>query len=188
MPYLVPAPGAPEPTQTAVVAPVPAVADLVEEHRLALDASAGWGVPAHVTVLYPFVKPADVTRDVLAGLSAAARRVSAFECRFEHTRWFGEEVLWLDPEPAEPFRRLTTITWQAFPDFPPYGGQFEEVIPHLTIADGSRGGLPARQAAERAVRTWLPRSATIDRVLLIAGAQAPNSWRLLAEVPLPPTL
>jgi 2'-5' RNA ligase len=144
-------------------------------------------VPAHVTVLYPFVHPADVTPDVLAGLTAAVCRVSAFECRFEQTRWFGEEVLWLDPEPAEPFRRLTTIIWRAFPGFPPYGGRYEQVIPHLTIADGCRGGLPARQAAEQAVRTGLPRSATIDRVLLIAGAQAPNSWRLLSEVPLPPT-
>jgi hypothetical protein len=182
MPFLIPARDAPHPTRTAVIAPVPAVADLVEEHRLKLDASAGWGVPAHVTVLYPFVDPAAVVPDLLTRLAAATRLVSAFDCRFEQTRWFGEEVLWLQPEPPEPFRRLTTVIWQAFPDFPPYAGRYAEVIPHLTIADGSRGGLAARQAVEQAVRTGLPRPATIDRLLLIAGTQAVNSWRQLSEV------
>jgi 2'-5' RNA ligase len=84
------------------------VADaLVERHRQHLDAAATWGVPAHVTVLYPFVEPARVNDDLVATLATAARCVASFGCRFERTRWFGEDVLWLDPNPAEPFRRLT---------------------------------------------------------------------------------
>jgi 2'-5' RNA ligase len=82
------------------------VADsLVERHRQHLDAAATWGVPAHVTVLYPFVEPAQVNDDLVATLVRAARSVASFECRFERTRWFGDDVLWLDPNPAEPFRR-----------------------------------------------------------------------------------
>lgn len=45
------------PTQTAVIVPVPAAEALVGSHRRRLDRAAGWGVPAHVTVLYPFLHP-----------------------------------------------------------------------------------------------------------------------------------
>jgi hypothetical protein len=56
------------------------VADsLVERHRQHLDAAATWGVPAHVTVLYPFVEPAQVDDDLVATLVRAARCVASFE-------------------------------------------------------------------------------------------------------------
>jgi hypothetical protein len=44
-------------------------------------------------------------------------------------------VLWLDPEPAEPFRRLTHAVWRAWPQRPPYSGAYAEVTPHLTVAE-----------------------------------------------------
>ncbi len=37
--------------------PVPAVEPLVARYRDRFDAAAGGGVPAHITVLYPFVEP-----------------------------------------------------------------------------------------------------------------------------------
>ena len=55
--YLNPAQDAPAPTETAVIAAVPKAEPVVSEHRQQLDVAAGWGVPAHVTVLYPFVAP-----------------------------------------------------------------------------------------------------------------------------------
>ena len=45
-------------------------------------------------------------------------------------------VLYLDPEPASGFQRLTAAIVERWPDAPPYGGAFEEVIPHLTVAHG----------------------------------------------------
>ena len=181
MPHLSPASDAPPPTQTAVIVPVPAAEPLVSRHRRHLDAAASWGVPAHVTVLYPFVEPAEVDDDLIATLAAALSAVSAFDCRFARTRWFGQDVLWLDPEPAGPFRALTTSVWDAFPDHAPYGGAHDEVVPHLSIAERRLGSLPAVQGADQAVNTGLPLSTSIDTVLLIAGTQAPNSWRLLHE-------
>lgn len=182
--HLSPAPDAPAPTQTAVIAPVPAAEPLVGEHRQSLDPAAAWGVPAHVTVLYPFVEPAAVTEYLIATLAAAVDSVNAFDCRFLRTRWFGEDVLWLDPEPAQPFRQLTTAVWGAFPQHPPYGGTHDDVIPHLTVAERRLAGLPPVQAADQAVQRGLPLSTRIQRVLLIAGAQAPSSWRILHELPL----
>ena len=182
VPYLSPASDAPAPTQTAVIAAVPVADSLVGRHRQHLDAGATWGVPAHITVLYPFVEPARVNDELVATLATAARCVASFECRFERTRWFGEDVLWLDPNPAEPFRRLTEAVGAAFPECPPYGGAFDEVVPHLTVAERRFADLATLKGVERDVLAGLPLVAPIERFLLIAGTQAPNSWTILSEL------
>jgi hypothetical protein len=41
--------------------------------------------------------------------------------------WFGQEVVWLVPQPAGPFRALTRAVAAAFPDYPPYDGYDERV-------------------------------------------------------------
>ncbi len=184
MQYLCPVVDAPAPTHTAVIAPVVEADSLVGDYRQRLDAAAGWGVPAHVTVLYPFVEPMALDGFVLATLRAAAASVDAFTCRFRRTRWFDEDVLWLDPEPAEPFRELTAAVSEAFPQHPPYGGAHADVVPHLTVAERRLADLDAVRAADHAIRPGLPLVTTIERVLVIAGTQAPRSWRTLAELPL----
>jgi hypothetical protein len=50
------------------------------------------------------------------------------ECRFAGTQWFGEDVLWLAPEPSAPFLALTAAVHATFPHYPPFGGAFAEVI------------------------------------------------------------
>ena len=182
--YLTPAPDAPAPTETAVIAAIPEADPLVSRHRQHLDGADDWGVPAHVTVLGPFVPPPALTPDVIATLAAATASVRAFDCHFRSTGWFGQDVVWLDPEPGEPFRRLTAAVWDAFPQYPPYRGAYDDVVPHLTIAERRLGDLDALQAAERAVQAALPLRVRVESVLLIAGAEAPSSWRIVHELPL----
>jgi len=98
---------------------VPAAEPVVAEHRRRLDPAAAWGVPAHVTVLYPFVDPSAVDEHVLALVAEAVIPVHAFECAFARSRWFGQDVLWLDPDPAQPFRDLTAAVSTAFPNIGP---------------------------------------------------------------------
>jgi 2'-5' RNA ligase len=167
------------PTQTAVIVPVPAAEASVAEHRRRLDHSAGWGVPAHLTVLYPFLAPRAVDAESLAALSTAIGSVDAFECTFRRTARFGTEVLWLAPEPEEPLRQLTLAVWRAFPDYPPYGGVHDDIQPHLTVAERALGGPGALDAAEADLAPRLPISQHIDHVLLIAGSTEPRSWRTL---------
>jgi 2'-5' RNA ligase len=187
VPHLKPASGAPAPTHTALIAPVPAAEPVVAELRRRLDAAAAWGVPAHVTVLYPFIDPAEVDERVIALVAEAMAPVPAFECSFARSRWFGQDVLWLDPEPARPFRDLTTAVSTAFPEHPPYGGAHDDVVPHLTVAERRLADLPAVQAAEHAVQAGLPVTTRIDRVLLMAGAEADSSWRVLHQFTLAST-
>lgn len=119
----------PEPTETTVIVPVPDAEPVVAGYRTRFDAAATWGVPAHVTVLYPFVPPARLDRQVIDQLQRLLREVPAFDCVFTECGWFGDEVLWLAPEPVGVFRALTARVFAAFPDFPPYGGQFDDVLP-----------------------------------------------------------
>jgi 2'-5' RNA ligase len=182
--YLTPERDAPSPTETAVIASIPEAESLVGEHRRRLDAAAAWGVPAHVTVLGPFVPPTAINVQVIQTLAAVTAPVRSFDCRFAGTGWFGQDVLWLAPEPAEPFLQLTAAIWDAFPQYPPYGGAYDEVVPHLTVAERRLGDLAALLAAERAAQPALPFSVHIESLLLIAGAHAPSSWRIVHELPL----
>lgn len=175
----------PRPTQTAVLVIVPEVEPVVAQHRAHLDGAAGWGVPAHVTVLYPFVDPDQVDAQVLERLAAAVGTVPAFDVAFRRTAWFDEDVLWLAPDPARPFRDLTDAVVAAFPDHPPYGGAYDGSTPHLTVGERRLGDVAALQRAERDVSASLPLQARVNRVHLLTGADAPNSWSVLQEVPLP---
>ena len=49
-----------EPELSAVIVPVPEVEPPVRDLRRELDPSAAGGVPAHVTVMYPFLAPRTV--------------------------------------------------------------------------------------------------------------------------------
>jgi 2'-5' RNA ligase len=169
-------------TETAVIVSVPAAEPLVGRHRKRLDRAAAWGVPAHVTILYPFVPPPALDDDVLVRLSAAIRSVPRFEARWVAPRWFGEDVLWLAPEPDEPFRALTSAVAGAFPAHPPYGGQFEDVVPHLTVGD--TGTVEGLREAERQIAPHLPISMQVATAELWSGDYTPHSWQPVTSLPL----
>ena len=72
--------------------------------------------------------------------------------------------------------------WRAFPQHPPYGGGYDAVVPHLTIAEQLLADMPTLLAVERAAQSGLPLVAHIESVQLIAGTQAPNCWRIVKEL------
>lgn len=92
------APTFPEATETAVIIPIASAENAVSKHRLRLDVAASEGVPAHVTVLFPFVPPIEVDDEVIARLAAVFAATSAFDCNFDRCAWFGDAVLWLAPD------------------------------------------------------------------------------------------
>ena len=176
-----------EPTETAVVVLVPEAEPVVAPYRLGLDRAAAWGVPAHVTVLYPFLEPARLDEDVLDRLGAAVRGVPAFEATLAAVGWFGDEVAWLAPDPVADaaFRALTAAAYDAFPDHPPYGGAHEDVVPHLTLGESAVAGLAAVRAAEHAVSPKLPVRTRVREVAVLAGAEVAGSWSVVHRIALP---
>jgi hypothetical protein len=164
-------------TETALVVLVPEAEPIVADHRLRHDPAAADGVPAHVTVLYPF--PAHVDEASVAAVAAIAAAVPTFDVTFRTTARFPGVVLYLDPEPAAPFRELIARCTATFPDWPPYGGTFPDPIPHLTVADGV--STATADALDAEVRAGLPITSRIDRLTLIAG---PPPWRVVRHFPL----
>ncbi|GIF02500.1 2'-5' RNA ligase family protein [Actinoplanes siamensis] len=170
-----------EPTHSALIVPVPEAEPVVAGLRARLDRSASWGVPAHITVIFPFLPPEQLSPPVLAAIRLIAAGVPGFYLSLDRVGWFGDSVLWLSPSPAEPFRELTNRLAVRFPRARPYGGQFTEVVPHLTVGQDSPG--LAQVAAQ--VETRLPIHARVTSLHLITGRPEPgDGWQTLTDFPL----
>jgi 2'-5' RNA ligase len=133
---------------SAVIVRVPIPAPL-ERLRRRWDRAAGLGVPSHVTLLFPFLDATALDGAARRTIADVAAGVAPFTVRFERIGRF-PNVLYLAPEPADPFRRLTFELAAKFPDHPPYGGAFDDVIPHLTIAWNAEAPFEAIAGAVRA--------------------------------------
>jgi 2'-5' RNA ligase superfamily len=119
-------------SRTALIIEVPEAEAAVRDIRLQHDSSAAHGVPAHVTVLFPFADSREIEHEPLAELFKAHPRFDFVLDRVE--RW-SDGIVWLHPEPSRPFEQLTAAVWRRWPDYPPYEGSIDVVIPHLTISE-----------------------------------------------------
>ncbi len=120
--------------ESALIIAVPEAEPIIRGWRERFDWSAGVSVPAHITIDYPFIPPDKLTPEVLADLREFFAQFAAFEFTLSETRRF-PTVLYLAPSPDVPFKALTQAAVERYPDYPPYGGEYAEWIPHLTIAD-----------------------------------------------------
>lgn len=100
------------------------------------DPSAAHGMPAHITALYPFLAVDQLTEGVVAQLTALCEGLPVLDVQFQRTNRRFPSVLYLDPDPADGLRQLTTAIASTWPQAPPYCGRFDQVIPHLTVAQG----------------------------------------------------
>lgn len=160
--------------QSALIIEVPEAEPAVARCRQHFDASAALDIPAHITVLAPFMPPAAIGPAELAGLAHLLAPVGRFPFKLSHTGWFGHDVLWLGPREPAPFRALTSRVYQAFPAFPPFGGRFDEVVPHLTIGQGPQ--LDDLRAAEESVQAYLPIDAHATAVTLLTHRVIGAPW------------
>ena len=122
--------------QSALIVPVPEAELWVKDLRERYDPTAAVGVPAHITVLFPFISPDLITDSNLARAAATFQHFRPFEFRLEQVGRFPQS-LYLVPEPDELFISLTEAIVREFPEYPPYGGKFTEIVPHLTVANRS---------------------------------------------------
>lgn len=123
------------PGHSVLVIGVPQLESLIRARTAHYDASflgidAGFS-NAHLTVLGPWI--GDPNRSDLDAVAAIAAAHPPFDFTLEHLGIFPNGVIHLVPDPAEPFTALTSALSSAFPAHPPYGGQFDQVEPHLTV-------------------------------------------------------
>ena len=164
------------PNESALVVLIPEAERLVEIFRKRFDPSAAVGVPAHVTILYPFKCAEEITNDITTTLRELFLQLPGFTTSFSTIQQF-PDALFLAPEPAEPFRQLTEAVFKAFPDRPPYGGAFKEIVPHLTIAQVNDIEKMNEIASEfqAAAKGRLPIHARVEAVTLMENSS--EQWQ-----------
>jgi 2'-5' RNA ligase len=162
--------------ESVLLVPVPEAEALVGPWRHRHDDAARYGIPAHITVLYPFVPATALDDTVVATLRVLCGRIAPFDFTLREVRRFDQGVLYLAPEPADAFRRLTEAVVTRFPEYPPYGGAYGELTPHLTVAQGAPG--PQLELAELELARALPLRARADEVHLMVGRNEGPGWRL----------
>ena len=167
--------------ESAIIVPVQ-VPVAVNRLRDRMDPSAAQGVPAHVTLIYPFMPPDLLKDDVRRQVEQIVAAEAAFPVTFTSMRRW-PNVVYLAPEPAEPFRRLTAALAEAFPDYPPYEGVHPEVVPHLTVAQDVPDDYYA--AAEHALPGMLP-IRDVAREAWLIGHTPDQPWHTLWRLPFGP--
>jgi len=151
-----------------VLVPVPEAEAIVGEWRAVHDPRARTGVPAHITLVVPWVPPEHINHDYLAQLDSLLADQEPFDYVLDQVCWFGERVLWLAPSPAEPFK-LMTMRLAAHFGTPPWQGEFPDVVPHLTVglADDAIGDGLREAAAD--VSSKLPLACRAQEIDVMCG-------------------
>jgi 2'-5' RNA ligase len=153
----------------------------IERLRRAHDRAAQLGVPAHVTINYPFVAASELTPAIRDELAQIAGEFRAFQVTFsEAARWPG--LVYLTPTPSSPFTALIDRVVACFPEHPPYAGAISEVIPHLTVVESDETPLDAVLTAAREAIPFEARAAALD--VIVEGDE--HRWRRRWRLPFRP--
>jgi 2'-5' RNA ligase len=171
--------------ETAVVVRVPEAEPVISAHRQEHTPDGAEGMPAHVTVLYPFADSALLVAGMVREVRETLAELPSFRFAINRLARFTEppSVLYGAPEPAAPFVRLTERLRDRF-GFLPYGGQHTTVIPHLTIAIGLADVELDRIQAD--VERWLPIESSVDACEV--WEHTDRGWRVMSAVALRPSL
>jgi 2'-5' RNA ligase len=169
-------------SRSAVLVEISEAEPAVGEWRSRHTYDGPLGIPPHVTLLFPFVPAGRLTGEVEERLTRLLGAARAFDVSFARAaRW--PSLLYLEPRPSEPFSALTEAIAAAWPEHPPYEGEHEVVIPHLTVAELEDGEFLDRIAAD--VEPHLPIESRIREAQLYVEDDAGRwheRWRLpLAE-------
>jgi 2'-5' RNA ligase len=165
--------------ESAIIVPVNVPVG-VNRLRERMDPSAADGVPAHITLIYPFMPPSSLKEDVRRRVEEIVAAEPAFPFVLGAVRRW-PKVVYLEPDPDEPFRRLTRALAAAFPDYPPYEGVHADVVPHLTVAADAPDDY--YEAAVHALPAFLP-VRDVAREAWLIGHTPEQAWHTLWRLPL----
>jgi 2'-5' RNA ligase len=139
------------------------------------------GVPAHLTLLYPFVRAAGLGPAVRRTLAGIARRHEPFDYVLDRQATW-PDTIYVAVTPVARFTSLQGDLQAAFPEYPIYGRDAGfRFVPHVTIAEGRAVPDPA----VRSDRAWraLPRRDRATAIECIATDPA-GRWHVAWRIPL----
>lgn len=136
------------------------------------------------------MSPELIDASVVSEIRVAIADSRAFQFSLSRVGRF-PDAAYLIPEPASPFVHLTESPVRTFPSYPPYGGRFDSVLPHLSVAQGASSDIAlAERELSEVMASGGPIQSVCSSVLLIENAS--GEWRLmhtfsLANKPMQPT-
>ena len=134
------------------------------------------GAPLHVTVMYPFLPGRSIGVPEEQRIAELTADIVPFDFALTHLSTF-PGVYYLAPEPSAPFVAITEAVQRRWPSCRPYGGVYESVIPHVTVAFCDDP--PADPAS---LEHDLPIVGSASELWLIE--QTPRGWRTRQRFPL----
>ena len=150
----------PPSVESALLASVLEAENLIGPQRMRHDPSALAGVPAHITLRYPFIPRGKLRQIDMSRLWTLIGEIEPFITVLATVNRF-PGVVWLTPEPTEPLLSLRRVMGTEWPEYPPYGRGIDskDIVPHRTVshldgaeADGLiaalQGGLPITSRVE----------------------------------------
>lgn len=167
-------------TETALVIMVPEVEELVRPFRHLYDPSAADGMPAHISLVYPFLNIEEMSAIKLTSLTRIFREHEPFGFSLTKTARF-PGVLYLEPEPSRAFKSMILEICEYAPQTLPYGGKHTDLIPHLTIAHIEDEAELDQVAGdfEKQIAPKLPVHSMVSEVLLMENCT--GSWKKYAS-------
>jgi 2'-5' RNA ligase len=118
--------------ESAIIVTIPEAESVVRKWREKYDRVALLGIPAHITLLYPFKSPPEINESIIDKLRLLFKTINSFSFSLTTIGTF-PNVIFLSPYPKNFFIDITKKLASLFPENPPFGGKFPEINPHLTI-------------------------------------------------------
>jgi hypothetical protein len=130
--------------------------------------------------MFPFLPPSELTEANIRALEAVIGKEVRFEFSLSRVSEFEQGVVYLEPEPAEPFVRLTRKIGELF-GLLPFAGEFgDTAVPHLTLTvPESR---MTRQQIAMQLDTLLPIPLVAHQAWLMVGSNS-STWKTVARMP-----
>lgn len=150
--------------QSGLVIPVPAAGPLLASVAARYPGTVREGVPAHVSLLYPFVPADELDERVTGTLGKLLVEQVPVTVKFVECYRRGGFVA-LRPDPIAGLTELVNAARRRWPDVKPYGGIYGDVEPHVTVAVSSSEETAA--TIEREVTADLPISAELREAWVV---------------------
>jgi len=162
--------------ETALVILVPEVDSFVQSLRRKYDPAAAGSIPAHITINYPFLPYGYLDTPLLHRLSTIFASFQTFDFTLNEIGNF-PGVIYIKPDPEDPFHLLVNTIAEEFPESPPYGGMYKELIPHVTIAHSGfiENYSIVEKGIDKKLKELLPISSFASQVSLLEYQN--SSWQ-----------
>lgn len=161
--------------ETGLILPVAELESFLVHWRAEVDAVPPAGVPAHISLLYPFLPP-DTCVGQRVEVAEFFGKIEPFDFWLTEVGWFDGRVVFLRPDDPAPFLDVTEQLVARWTQCLPYGGKHAELVPHLTLGiEGSESDMQELAAAATAL---LPIRCRVTEAWLMIGTPRPPKWEI----------